>query len=217
MKNIAIIGAGSFGYNLAVKLAHEGSEVLVIDIDKDRIEPLKLLVPKVVIADASKKETLEELGLADFDVVVVSLGDHLEASIMTILFLKQLKVKRIIAKADNEDYGRAMELVGANEIIFPEKSVATNLAKTLLFGNVLEYFMLSDGYSIMEIAVPEYFLGKTLIELDFRNKHQLNIIAIKNSLTTNMTVIIPGDYSFQPDDSIIVIGENNNLKKFKQL
>jgi len=215
MKNIAIIGVGSFGYNLAISLASEKVDVLVIDIDQNKVDRLKDYVSKAVIADASQKEAIKEIGIADFDSIIISLGDRLDVSIMTILFLKELNAKHIIAKANNEDHGRAMKLVGADEIIFPEKDIAVRLSKTLVHGDVMDYFAFSDDHDVMEVAVPDSFFGKNLLELDIRRKFKLNIIAIKNPMRPKMEIIIPPDYVFQPDDSIVVIGETTKLNEFQ--
>lgn len=215
MKNIAIIGAGSFGYNLAISLASENADVLVIDKDQNKIDRLKDYVSKAVIADASQKDVIHELGIADFDTVIISLGDSLEVSIMTILFLKELNAKHVIAKANNEDHGRAMKLVGADEIIFPEKDIAVRLSKTLMHGDIMEYISFSGDYCVMEVAIPESFFGKSLSSMDIRKKFRVNIIAIKNPLRSKIDIIIPADYQFQPDDSLVVIGEKNRLDEFQ--
>ncbi|MBU1862923.1 MAG: TrkA family potassium uptake protein [Candidatus Omnitrophica bacterium] len=217
MKQIAIIGAGNFGKNLALNLAREGAEVLVIDINKAKIEAIKDEVTRAIIADASKKDALKAIGFADFDIVVVSLGERIDVSVMAILFLKELGIKKIIAKANNEDYAKAMKLVGADEIIFPEKDVADRLAHFFLYGDIVDYITLSEQYGIIEIAVPETLYGKSIQELDFRKKYLLNIIAVKNPLKDKMNIVPPSDYRFQPDDSIVVLGEADNINKLKKL
>ena len=217
MKQIAVIGAGNFGKNLALNLAREGAEVLVIDINKAKIDAIKDEVARAVIADVSKKEVFKEVGISDFDVVVISLGDRLDATIMAILFLKELGIKKIIAKAHNEDYAKAMKLVGADEIIFPEKDVADRLAQFFLYGDIIDYINLSEQYGIIEVAIPESFYGKKIRELDFRNKFLLDIIAVKNPLKDEMTIIPAADYTFQPDDSIVVLGEVPNINKLKKI
>lgn len=129
MKQIAIIGAGTFGRNLAMSLMSEGAEVLIVDINRSKIEALKDAVSRAVIADGANKDVLQELGLTDFDEVVVSLGDRIDVSVMTVLFLKEMNVKRIVAKANNENYGKVLTSVGADDIIFPEKDIAVRVAK----------------------------------------------------------------------------------------
>jgi trk system potassium uptake protein TrkA len=216
MKQIAIIGAGNFGKNLAISLTNEGAEVLVIDNNKSKIEDIKDMVARAVIADASRKDVLQELGLHDFDIVVVSVGNRLDISIMAILFLKELGAKQIIAKAANDDFAKALKLVGADEVVFPEKDTAIRLGKTILFGDIMEFIALSDEYSVMEIALNEKFVGKSLKELNFRNQYQLNVVAIKNALTDQIAVSPAADTVLKPDDSLVVLGENKNLEKFKK-
>lgn len=215
MRKIAIIGAGTFGKNLAIELMEEGAEVLVVDVRKAEIEGLKDVVSKAVVADASNKEVLQELGIADFDVVVVGLGDRIDVSVMTILYLREIKAKKIIAKANSEDVGKVLIRVGADEVIFPEKDSALRLAKRMSSGDIMEHITLSERYSIMEIAVPEAFFEKNLRELNFRNKYQLEVIAIRNPFKEDI-IIPPAEYVFQPDDSVVVLGDNDHLKAFKQ-
>ena len=216
MKQIAIIGAGNFGKNLAIALAEDGAEVLVIDHDKFKVEEIKESVSRAVIANGARKEVLEELGLQDFDAVIVSVGDRLDISVMAILYLKELGVKKVIAKAANDDHAKALKLVGANEVVFPEQDTAIRLAKLLVAGDIMDYISLSDEYSVMEVAVNDQLVGKSLKELDFRNQFLLNIIAIKNALTGEISVLPTAEYIIRPEDSIVVLGENINLDKFKK-
>ena len=206
MAKFAVIGLGSFGFNIAKTLYEEGHEVLAIDIDKDKIEAVKDYVTRAVTMDSADKENLKALGIQDIDIVIVSLGPQMEASILTVLYLHELKVKRIIAKALSEDHAKILESIGATDVIYPEKDMAIKLAHRLSSPNVLEYLPLSSGFSIQEIAPPEKFIGKTLKELDLRNKYGVQVIAIRELVPENTILIPKADFVIKESDILIIIG-----------
>lgn len=209
----AVIGLGSFGGNVAKNLYERGHEVLAVDADKDKIEDLKVSVSHAVQMEAADKENLQALGIKDMDVVIVSLGPNMEASILTVLYLHEIHVKRIVAKALTEDHAKILEAVGATEVIYPEKDMAIRTAMKLSDPNVLEYLPLISGFRIQEIAPPERFIGKSLKELDLRNKYGVQIIAVKG-LVPEMTTLIPtGDFVIKDSDILIIMGEDEQLEK----
>ena len=165
----AVIGMGSFGANVARTLFERGNEVLAIDRDKDMTEAAKNFTTNAVMTEAAVKENLQALGVQEMDVVVVSLGHQLEASVMTVLYLHELGVKRIVAKALSEDHAKVLEAVGATEVIYPEKDMAIRTALRLSSPDVIEYLPLVSGITIQEIAPPVKFIGKTLKQLDLTN------------------------------------------------
>ncbi|GAH25460.1 unnamed protein product, partial [marine sediment metagenome] len=158
----AVIGLGSFGSNIAKTLYEKGNEVLAVDEDKEKIDEVKNFVSHAVHMDAADKENLQALGIKDMDVVIVSLGPEMEASILTVLYLNEMGTKRIVAKALTEDHAKILESVGATETIYPEKDMAIKTALKLSCPNVLEYLPLISGFGIQEIAPPEKFIGKSL-------------------------------------------------------
>lgn len=216
MRNYAIIGMSSFGYFLARQLVKEGVEVVAIDLDDERIEKIKAHVPKAVIADGTDRNTLENLGVHEMDGVVVSLG-QIEASVLTILHLKELKVRRILAKALSEEHGKILEMVGATEIVFPEKDMAFKVARTLTHDNILDHVPLAEGYSIIEISPPSSFLHKSLAELDLRKKYGVQIIVIKGYVPNALVLVPTADYVVKDDDILVVMGQDDNLKKIQNL
>ena len=151
----AIIGLGSFGSYLARTLYDKGHEVMVIDKDKDKIEEAKDFSTQAVWMDSADKESLKALGVPDMDVVVVSLGPEMEPSILTVLYLHELGVSRIMAKALSSDHGKILEAIGATDVIYPERDMAIRLAQKLSSRNVLEYLPLAENISIQEIVPPE--------------------------------------------------------------
>lgn len=208
-----VIGLGSFGFNVAKTLYEKENEVVAIDSDKEKIESVKDFVSHAVQMDSANKENLEALGLKEMDVIVVSLGPEMEASILTVLFLHELGAKRIVAKALTEDHAKVLEAVGATEVIYPEKDMAIKTALRLNSPNILDYFPLLSGISIQEIAPPEKFIGKSLKELDLRNKYGIQVIAIKEVIAEKTTFVPKADFVIKDSDILIVMGEEKQLAK----
>lgn len=209
----AVIGLGSFGSNVAKTLYEKGNEVLAIDEEKEKIDEVKDFVSHAVHMNAADKENLQALGIQDMDVVIVSLGPEMESSILTVLFLHEIGARRIVAKALTEDHAKILDAVGATEVIYPEKDMAIKTALRLNSPNVLEYLPLISGFTIQEIAPPEKFLGKSLKELDLRNKYGIQVIAIKE-LIPEKTIIIPkANFVIKDSDILVIIGEEKQLAK----
>jgi len=213
----AVIGMGSFGANVARTLFERGNEVLAIDRDKDMTAAAKNFTTNAVMTEAAVKENLEALGVDDMDVVVVSLGHQLEASVMTVLYLHELGIKRIVAKALSEDHAKVLEAVGATEVIYPEKDMAIRTALRLSSPDVIEYLPLVSGITIQEIAPPVRFIGKTLKELDLTNKYGLQVIAIKEVISDRITFIPKADFIIKDSDILVIIGEEKKLSKLNPL
>lgn len=212
MKKVLVIGAGSFGSTAAVALAHQNCEVIVIDINAQKLNLVKSEVAQVIVGDSTNKELLEKFALK-MDMVLVSLGEIIDASILTVLHLKELKIKKIIAKATTLEQEKVLKLIGAHQIVNPERDEALRLAKQLVSPNILDLMNFTEQLQIVELVVPESFFGKTLIELDVRNKYDMQILAVRNPLTNKSVVMPRPDYSFQADDIIIVIGDTDKIEK----
>jgi trk system potassium uptake protein TrkA len=213
----AVIGMGSFGANVARTLFERGNEVLAIDRDKDMTEAAKNFTTNAVTTEGAVKENLHVLGVSEMDVVVVSLGHELEASVMTVLYLHELGVKRIVAKALSEDHAKVLEAVGATEVIYPEKDMAIRTALRLSSPDVIEYLPLVSGITIQEIAPPVRFIGKSLKELDLTNKYGLQVIAIKEVISDRITFIPKADFVIKDSDILVIIGEEKRLSKLNPL
>ncbi|HOJ27226.1 MAG: TrkA family potassium uptake protein [Candidatus Saccharicenans sp.] len=207
----AIIGLGSFGSYLARTLYDKGHEVMVIDKDKDKIEEAKDFSTQAVWMDSADKESLKALGVQDMDVVVVSLGPEMEPSILTVLYLHELGVSRIMAKALSSDHGKILEAIGATDVIYPERDMAIRLAQKLSSRNVLEYLPLAENISIQEIVPPESFIGKKLKDLNLTNRYHVQVIAIRQ-LVPEKLIFIPGaDFVIKDSDVLVVMGEEDNI------
>jgi trk system potassium uptake protein TrkA len=151
------------------------------------------------------------------DVVIVSLGPEMEASILTVLYLHELGVKRIVAKALTEDHLKILESIGATEVIFPERDMAIKTALKLSSPSILEYLPLHSGFGIQEIAPPDRFIGKSLKELDLRNKYGIHVIAVKGLIPDKTTVVPRADFVIKDSDILIIMGEEKALNKVSRL
>ena len=213
MTKVAVIGLGSFGGHLVRALAKKKEvEILAIDIDEAKVKEIKDLVTQPVTMDASNKENLVSVGITDMDFVVVSSGPSLEPSIMTVHILKELGVMRIIAKALTEDHEKILRLVGATDIIYPERDVARKLGNQIDSPNLIDYLPLQSGFVIQEIAPPDAFIGKTLIEIGLRKKYRVTVLAIKSIIPDKTTVNPGGDEVIKESDILIVFGEDKDIE-----
>jgi len=209
----AVIGLGSFGAQVAKTLYEKGQEVLAVDRDKEKVDEVKSFVSHAVSMDAADKENLQALGIQEMDIVVVSLGPDMESSILTVLFLSEMGAEQIIAKALTEDHGKILNAVGASEVIHPEKDMAIRTALRLSNPNVLEYLPLISGFGIQEIAPPEKFIGRTLEQLDLRNKFGIQVMAIKSLIPEKTTFIPKADFMIKDSDILIIMGEDKQLAR----
>ncbi|MGB3862071.1 MAG: TrkA family potassium uptake protein [Candidatus Aminicenantaceae bacterium] len=210
---VAVIGLGSFGSYVAKTLYEMGHEVVAIDEDKARVADLKDLATHAIHMDAANKENLQAVGIMDMDIVVMSMGPAMESSILTTLFLSEMGVERIVAKALTEDHAKILDAVGATEVIYPEKDMAIKTALRLSNPNILEYLPLISGLRVQEIAAPEKFIGKSLKELDLRNKYDIHVMAIKEIIPEKTTFIPKADFVIKDSDILIILGEEEHLKK----
>jgi trk system potassium uptake protein TrkA len=213
MRSFAIIGLSTFGFYLSKYLSDRGFDVLAIDLNESRIDKVKEFVTKAVILDATDKNALESLGITDVDVVIVSLGDRIDASILVTLYLKELGVKEIIAKASTEDHGKILDRIGATTVVFPERDVALRLSRSLENINVLDAVPLSPGVSILEFGPLNSFLGKTLRELDLRNRYGVQIVVIKELVPENLVIVPRPDHKIKDSDILVGIGRDKDFEK----
>jgi trk system potassium uptake protein TrkA len=215
MKRVVVIGLGIFGSQLARQLYESGMEVVAVDKDKDVVQRIKDFSTKAVVAEASDKEVLEAIGVAEDDVVVISFGEDLSASTLLTLHLKEMKVREIIVKVPNEDYKRILLKVGASEAIIPEREMANKVARSIISPNVLEYLPISEDYTICELAPPTAFIGKSLAELDLRKRYQLQVIAIRDVLSESLQLVPRASSIIKDSDVLVIIGREEDIQKVK--
>ena len=215
MKQFVIIGLGNFGYYLATYLYDKGQEILAIDKDPDRVQKIKDQVSQAVVADATDRKALEILGVKDMDAAVVCIGSDLSDSILTTLTLKDIGVKMIPAKALSENHGRILLKVGASDILFPEKDLAISLAERLNNPNILDYLPFLEGYSIIQLATPDEFIGKSLSEIDIINRFGVMVVAVKEIIPERLNMIPTGKFILKDSDILILLGPIESLDKLR--
>ncbi|UCE83327.1 MAG: TrkA family potassium uptake protein [Deltaproteobacteria bacterium] len=216
MGQFAVIGIGNFGFYLGRHLYEKGHEVVALDINKGQVQKIKDVVSQAVIADATDREALEALGMSQVDAAVVCIGTRMNASILATLHLKELGIKKVLAKATSEEHGRILRKVGANEIFFPEKDLAIGVASRLDNPNMLDYLPFIEGYSIVELAPPKEFIGKSLKELDLINRYDIQVLAIKEIIPTGLTLIPKAQFQIKDSDSLILLGPDETLKQLQE-
>lgn len=217
MSQFAVIGLGRFGFHVTQALHEAGHEVLAIDANSAAVQRVKDHATQAVVLDASDKRRLLALGVKDCDVVIVSLGERLDVSALVALHLKEIGVKRVIAKAGSEDHAKLLELLGVHEVIFPERQSAQRLANRLRDANVLDYIPLGEGYSIHEITPPDAFLDKSLQELRLRNEYGVQVLAIRDSRTDHLQVNPPADYRIGSADVVVLLGSDQQLDRLRAM
>lgn len=217
MKSFAVIGLSTFGYYMAQFLAEREMEVVVVDSDEKRVEQIKGVVTKGIIADAVDREVLKSLGLADMDAAIVSLGEDIDASLLVALYLKELGLKEIFVKVMTEDHATILTMMGDFEIIFPERDSAYRLAQRIDNPDILDYVPLTEGYSIIDLAPPGDFIGKNLGELDLRNKHGIQVVIIKEKFPKEKIHVPRADYVIKESDVLVVMGKNEDLEEIRKL
>jgi trk system potassium uptake protein len=215
VKRVVVIGLGIFGFHIAKELYENGMEVIAIDKSKEVIQKIKDFSSKAVVADAREKDVLESIGIQEEDIVIVSFGEDLSSSTLLTLHLKELNVKRIIVKAPNEDHKRILQKVGATEVIIPEREMAGKVAKSLISPNVIDYIPVSEDYNISEIAPPASFIGKSIAQLNLRNRYHIEVIAIRDVLSDRITLVPQASSVIKDSDILVVIGKEPDIKKIK--
>lgn len=210
----AVIGLGRFGGSIASNLYEMGHEVLAIDSCEDKVEQYSNLVTQTVQADSTDEKALRSLGLRNFSVVVVAIGQDIQASIMTSLIVKEMGVKYIVVKAQNELHGKVLEKVGVNRIVHPERDMGARVAHNLLSPNILDFIELSPDYSILEFVSTESMIDKTIVELNIRAKYGINIMAIKSGKNKINVAPMANDI-INEGDVLVVVGHNDDLKVFE--
>ncbi|WP_233566648.1 potassium channel family protein [Cohnella endophytica] len=213
-KQFAIIGLGRFGSNVAKYLAELGYEVLAVDDNAQRVQDVAHYVTHAVIADSTDEEAMSALGIRNFDVVVVAIGQDIQSSILTTLILKDLGVPSIIVKAQNDLHGKVLNKIGADKVVFPERDMGLRVAHHLISPNILEHIELSVDYSIVEMKLPSSMVGKNLKQLDIRLKYNCNVLAVKRDGEMNITP--RADEPLIRDDVLVIVGKNDQLTKLEQ-
>lgn len=213
-KQFAVIGLGRFGGSVCKTLSEMGHEVLVIDTDENKVSQFANLVTQAVQLDSTEEAGLREIGIRNFDHVIVAIGDNIQASILTTLILKDMEVPYITVKAQNDYHEKVLSKIGATKVIHPERDMGIRIAHNLISENVLEFIELSPDYSLVEIIASEKMVGKSLLELNIRAKYGCNIMAIKTGDDLNISP--RAEDVIQRRDLLVVIGSNKDISRFEE-
>jgi trk system potassium uptake protein TrkA len=228
MRQFVVIGLGRFGSSIARALSEMNFEVLAIDKDESLVKSMENIVSQAVVLDATDEKSLKELGVQEFDTAIVSMGETIEDSIMITLTLKELGVKQVIVKAQNDLHSRILKKVGADRIMIPEREMAEKLAQSLASPKIFDFIEVSETYGIVEMVVPKKFANKSLTELKLREKYGVSVIAIKRKIPYSKpdgstdfkdeVIIGPGgaDETIS-GDVLILLGRSEDLDKIKKL
>jgi trk system potassium uptake protein TrkA len=208
-KSILIIGMGRFGRNLALKMQELGNSVMVVDIKTQLEQDISYLFNDYMIGDCTNKNVLGAIGVGNFDICFVTIGNNFEASIVITSLLRTFGAKYIVTKTDHDIQRDVLKKVGADDVVFPDRDFAEKLAIRYNYDKIFDYMELPGDYSIYETAIPKSWIGKKIITLDVRRKYEINILAIKNG--TTLQPVTESDYIFKEGDEIIVMAKEKDI------
>jgi trk system potassium uptake protein len=213
-KEFAVIGLGRFGGSICRALSEQGVEVMAIDSNEDRVNQFTMIASHAVVGDTTDENVLKSLGIRNFDHVIVAIGDDIQSSILTTLILKELGVKNITVKAQNDYHEKVLLKIGADHVVHPERDMGRRIANNIISNNVLDYLELSDQHSIVEIVASANLDGYSLIDLDIRAKYGINIVAIKRG--EDILVSPQASEVIRKGDILIVIGADADINRFEK-
>ena len=211
MKNILLIGAGHFGRHIAMQLSQLGHQVMAVDTDEERINDAMPYVTNGQIGDSTNEELLKSLGVKNYDVCIVTIGGNFQSSLETTCLLKELGAQKVVSRAEQDVQAKFLLRNGADEIIYPEKQLATWAAIRYSSDHVLDYIELGDSCSIFEVSVPQAWVGKSIAEIDIRRKYNVNIIATKKGGKIN--AVVTADTVLSGDETLLVLGDFKAMRK----
>ena len=211
-KSVLLIGLGRFGYHMAERMQELKDEVLGVDIDEDKVEQCLSCLTSAQIADATDENFIRTLGVRNFDVCVVAIGDNFQASLEVMALLKDFGAQFVVSRAAGEIHAKFLLRNGADQVIYPERDMARHAAVKYSANHVLDFFQLTPEYAIYEISAPKEWMGKSIEELQVRRKHHVNILAVRVGETVD-PVVSPA-YRFTGQESIFILGASKEVKPF---
>ncbi|HHV19341.1 MAG TPA: TrkA family potassium uptake protein [Thermoanaerobacterales bacterium] len=214
MKQFLVVGLGRFGSSLAKTLYNLGHDVMGIDSNEEIIQNIADNITHAVQADATDENTLKTLGVRNFDVAIVSIGDDIQSSILVTIMLKEIGIKYVVAKAQNELHGKVLYKIGADRVVFPERDMGIRVAHNLVSSNILDYIELSPEYSIVEVTAISAWFDKSLRQLSMRTKYGLNVMAIKRH--DDVMISPHADDVILKNDVLVVVGHKRDIEKLER-
>lgn len=210
-KQFIVLGLGRFGTSVALTLQQLGGDVVAVDLDMELVNDVAESVTYAMQADIGNPDFLPSIGAKDFDGLVVAVSEHMEASIMATLVAKEIGVPYVLCKARDERHAAVLRKIGADAVVFPEEEMGKRIAKNLLSVNFADWIALSPDFSVVEIRTPEYWVGKTLKELDLRRTHEVNVVGIKEGDRVELTP--DPELPLNEEMVLMIIGANKTLEK----
>lgn len=214
MKSILIIGMGAFGRHLALKMVDLKNDVMIVDEDEKIIDEMSSKVTDAHIGDCTKEDVLRSIGVGNFDICFVTIGDNFQSSLEITSLLKELGAKRIISKASRDIQAKFLLRNGADEVIYPDKDMAEKLAVRCSSNNLFDFLNVTPDYSIFEMPIIDSWAGRSIEEINVRRKFQISILIVKNE--NNIITMPKADYVFHSNDKIIAIGKSSDIFKLSE-
>ncbi|MCI9104341.1 MAG: TrkA family potassium uptake protein [Lachnospiraceae bacterium] len=211
MKAILLIGLGRFGRHIAMKFNDLNHQIMAVDHDEERVNAALPFVTSAQIGDSTNEEFLSSLGIRNFDACIVTIGDNFQNSLETASLLKELGAKKVIARASRGVQEKFLLRNGADEVVYPEKQLASWTAIRCTSEHILDYMELDREYSIFELAIPNEWSGRTIIQLDIRKKYGINILGVRENGKLNMNIV--PDTILSREKSILVLGKPKAVQK----
>ncbi|MFN2927056.1 potassium channel family protein [Lachnospiraceae bacterium YH-ros2228] len=211
MKSILLIGLGRFGKNVAMKLRELNHEVMAVDRNEKRVNEIMPYVTNARIGDSTDEEFLKSLGIRNYDLCFIAIGDCFQDSLETTSLVKELGGKVVVSRAASEVQAKFLKRNGADEVVFPEQQIARWAAIRYSSDHVFDYFAIDDDCAIFEVSVPDSWDGKTVGELDLRKKFQINVLAIKQNEKIDMNIM--PETVFEAGETLLVLGLNKDVQK----
>lgn len=211
MKSILLIGLGRFGRHIAMKLDEMNHQIMAIDKEERRVNAALPYVTNAQIGDATNEEFMESLGVRNFDLCIVAIGDNFQSSLEATSLLKELGAKKVVSRAARDVHAKFLLRNGADDVVYPEKQLAAWTAIRYSSNHIFDYIELDEGHAIFEVSMPRGWVGKTIGQLDVRNKHGINILALKENETLNMN--ISSDTTLLENSTMLVLGRFKDIQK----
>ncbi len=210
MKNILLIGLGRFGKHIAIKLGELGHEVMAVDHDEEKVNEVLKYVTNARIGDSTNEEFLLSLGVGNYDVCIVAIGDDFQSSLETTSLLKELGAKLVVSRATRDVHEKFLLRNGADKVVYPEKQLGTWTAMIYSSDVIFDYIDLGEDYAIFEVSIPDSWLGKTIVQLDVRKNYNLNILATKTKGKLNLA--LTGDTVLEKGQTLLVLGMTKDIQ-----
>lgn len=211
MKSILIIGLGRFGKHMAQKFSEQGNDILAVDTDEDRVNAVLPFVTDAQIGDATNEMFVESLGVANFDLCVVAIGDNFQSSLETTSLLKDMGARFVLSRASRDVHAKFLLRNGADEVVYTEKETAERLAVKYGNDSVFDYIEINEDYSIYEIGVPDSWVGKSILDKKVRTKYNISILATKRG--KEIYPLPHPDHVFSETESLMILGRNEDVKR----